>query len=174
MTEADLRATLTALAGRPFDTELQQWVHSTDELPLMELLGAHGVSLKSEAPHPAQRVGLRVTENHSVQIKTVLRASAAEAAGMAAGDEWLGLGVAGQEWRITKLDDVAFYAGQETHITALVARDGRLLRLPLELPAHTAAPPLAKTKKAGTIPARAPDTISLSISDATALSRWTA
>ena len=175
MTEADLRATLAALAGRSLDAELQQWVHSTDDLPLVELLDAHGVSLRSEAPHPAQRLGLRVTESHSVHIKTVLRSSAAETAGIAAGDEWLGLGVQGQEWRIAKLDDVAFYAGEETHVTAVVARDGRLLRLPLELPADTAEASSSKpAKKGAAVAAHAPSTISLSIRDAALMARWTA
>ncbi len=34
-----------------------------------------------------------------------------KSAGMAAGDEWLGLEVQGQGWRIAKLDDMALYAG---------------------------------------------------------------
>ena len=42
--------------------------------------------------------------------------------------------VQGQGWRINKLDDVTFYAGTHTPLEALVARDGRLLRLPLEMP----------------------------------------
>src|SRR5690606_14023352 len=45
MTEDHLRAVLHELAGRPFDTELDQWVHGTGELPLQELLAAHGVRL---------------------------------------------------------------------------------------------------------------------------------
>ena len=174
MAETDLRAVLAELAGRSFDTELQQWVHSTQELPLQELLAAHGVSLQAEAPQLAQRLGLRVTENHSVQIKTVLRASPAEAAGMAAGDEWLGLGVHGQEWRIGKLDDVAFYAGTATTATALVARDGRLLRLPLEIPALSAPASPSRTKKTAVRPARLADTVSLCITDGAALARWIA
>ena len=174
MAEADLRAVLAELAGRSFDTELQQWVHSTQELPLQELLAAHGVSLQAEAPQLAQRLGLRVTENHSVQIKTVLRASPAEAAGMAASDEWLGLGVHGQEWRIGKIDDVAFYAGTATTATALVARDGRLLRLPLEIPALSAPASPSRTQKTAVRPARLADTVSLCITDGAALARWIA
>jgi predicted metalloprotease with PDZ domain len=46
---------------------------------------------QARAAQLAQRLGLRVAENHSVQIKTVLRGGAAEQAGFAAGDEWLGL-----------------------------------------------------------------------------------
>ena len=178
MTEADLRAELASLAGRSFDNELDQWVHSTAELPLAELLAAHGVALKPEPPQLAQRLGLRVTENHSVQLKTVLRGGPAEKAGMAAGDEWLGLQVQGQGWRIARLEDVAFYAGAATHVTAVVARDGRLLQLPMALPAALAAATPGKSKPAGQRSRKAtaatPDTISLTATDSTALGRWLA
>ncbi|OYY87335.1 MAG: peptidase M61, partial [Acidovorax sp. 28-64-14] len=178
MTEADLRAELASLAGRSFDNELDQWVHSTAELPLAELLAAHGVALKPEQPQLAQRLGLRVTENHSVQLKTVLRGGPAEKAGMAAGDEWLGMQVQGQGWRIARLEDVAFYAGAATHVTAVVARDGRLLQLPMALPAAQAAVAPGKSKPAGQRSRKAtaatPDTISLTATDSTALGRWLA
>ena len=178
MTEADLRAELASLAGRSFDNELDQWVHSTAELPLAELLAAHGVALKPEQPQLAQRLGLRVTENHSVQLKTVLRGGPAEKAGMAAGDEWLGLQVQGQGWRIARLEDVAFYAGAATQVTAVVARDGRLLQLPMALPAAQAAVAPGKSKPAGQrgrkATAATPDTISLTATDSTALGRWLA
>jgi len=178
MTEADLRAELASLAGRSFDNELDQWVHSTAELPLAELLAAHGVALKPEQPQLAQRLGLRVTENHSVQLKTVLRGGPAEKAGMAAGDEWLGLQVQGQGWRIARLEDVAFYAGAATQVTAVVARDGRLLQLPMALPAAQAAVAPGKSKPAGQRSRKAtaatPDTISLTATDSIALGRWLA
>ena len=178
MTEADLRAELASLAGRSFDNELDQWVHSTAELPLAELLATHGVALKPEQPQLAQRLGLRVTENHSVQLKTVLRGGPAEKAGMAAGDEWLGLQVQGQGWRIARLEDVAFYAGAATQVTAVVARDGRLLQLPMALPAALAAVAPGKSKPAGQrgrkATAATPDTISLTATDSTALGRWLA
>ena len=178
MAEADLRTELAVQAGRSFDNELDQWVHSTAELPLAELLAAHGVALKPEQPQLAQRLGLRVTENHSVQLKTVLRGGPAEKAGMAAGDEWLGLQVQGQGWRIARLEDVAFYAGAATQITAVVARDGRLLQLPMALPAAQAAVAPGKSKPAGQRSRKAtaatPDTISLTATDSTALGRWLA
>ena len=178
MAEADLRTELAVQAGRSFDNELDQWVHSTAELPLAELLAAHGVALKPEQPQLAQRLGLRVTENHSVQLKTVLRGGPAEKAGMAAGDEWLGLQVQGQGWRIARLEDVAFYAGAATQVTAVVARDGRLLQLPMALPAALAAVAPGKSKPAGQrgrkATAATPDTISLTATDSTALGRWLA
>ncbi|MCW8208276.1 M61 family peptidase [Verminephrobacter aporrectodeae subsp. tuberculatae] len=172
MTEADLHAALHACAGRPFDAELQQWVHGTAELPLTDLLAAHGVDLKAETPQLAQRLGLRVAQDHGLRIQTVLRGGAAEKSGMAAGDEWLGVEARGQGWRVRKLDDVAFYAGTETALTAWVARDGRLLRLALELPAHGQAGSARKKARHGTATPAQPDTISLTPSDRNALRRW--
>ncbi|MBO0941229.1 M61 family metallopeptidase [Acidovorax temperans] len=169
MSEADLLTVLEELTGRSYATEIAQWVHSTDELPLAALLAAHGVTLKPDTAQLAQRLGIRVAENHSVQIKTVLRGSAAEQAGFAAGDEWLGLRVKTQAWRISKLDDVAFYAGPQTKLVAVVARDGRLLELPLTLPA--AVPPgSAAQGKARRQPQ--PDTVNLTATDTAAASRW--
>ena len=60
--------------------------------PLAELLAAHGVQLKAETAQWAQRLGLRVTESHSVNIKTVLRGGAGEAAGAGAGSGGVGAG----------------------------------------------------------------------------------
>ena len=39
-----------------------------------------------------------------------------------------------QAWRLTKIDDLALYLGPLKKMTAIVARDRRLLRLPLTLP----------------------------------------
>ncbi len=166
MDEATLRAVLHELGGRPFDAELDAWVHSTAELPLEELLGAHGISVKRDDAPTAQRLGLRVSETGAVQIKTVLRSGLAEQAGMAAGDEWIGIEAQGQGWRIGKLDDIALYAGTEKAVTALVARDRRLLRLPLALewPA-----PTGRKRGAGW---PAADTISLGVTDAAQAARW--
>ncbi|NTV86182.1 MAG: peptidase M61, partial [Burkholderiaceae bacterium] len=72
-----------------------------------------------------------------IQVKVVLRGGAAERAGFAAGDEWLAVETdarTGEAWRLHKLDDLVLYAGPHHSLTALVSRDKRLLRLPLELP----------------------------------------
>jgi predicted metalloprotease with PDZ domain len=135
MTEDDFAAVLQDLGGRSFKRELAQWVHGTRELPLRELLHHHGVAVTDEPAQLAQRLGLRVAEsNGAIQVKTVLRGGAAEKAGLAAGDEWLGVEAGGSGWRLGKLDDLLFYAGTHKSVTALVARDRRLLRLPLTLP----------------------------------------
>ena len=143
MTENDFAAVLSNLGGREFTTELAQWVHGTSELPLEKLLLAHGVGVLEEPAQLAQRLGVRVSENHGVHIKMVLRGGAAEQAGFAAGDEWLGVEIPpdrkaalqASAWRLSTLDDLALLAGTCKKVTALVARDKRLLRLPLVLPA---------------------------------------
>ena len=145
MRESDLAAVLAELGLRSFAPELARWVHGRDELPIGELLEQHGVAVLDEPAQLAQRLGLRVSENHSVQIKTVLRGGAAEQAGFSAGDEWLGLELpgkasartgraAGAGWRMGRLDDLTLYAGDAKKVIALVARDKRLMRLELTLP----------------------------------------
>jgi predicted metalloprotease with PDZ domain len=135
MAEADFAAVLQELGGRSFAREIAAWVHGTRELPLRALLQDHGVTVLEDAAQLQQRLGLRMSEASPLQIKTVLRGSAAEQAGLAANDEWLAVEVGGAGWRMSKLDDLPFYAGNHKKITALVARDRRLLRLELALPA---------------------------------------
>lgn len=137
MTEADLRAVLTELAGRSLDSELDAWVHSTAELPVLTLLAAHGVSVEHEAPPLAQQLGLRVAEAHgTLTLKNVLRGGAAEQAGMAAGDEWLAVEHPdGSTWRIHQLDDLlALGLDVAAHSTAWVSRDRRMHKLKLTWP----------------------------------------
>ena len=135
MTEADFAAVMKELGGRSFSRELAAWVHGTREPPLAELLQAHGVTVLEEPAQLQQRLGLRMNDTTPLLVKTVLRGGAAEQAGLAANDEWLGVEVAGTGWRLAKLDDVLLYAGEHRKLTALVARDRRLLRLELTLPA---------------------------------------
>jgi predicted metalloprotease with PDZ domain len=138
MTEDDLIAVLQALSGRSYASEIAQWVHGTDELPMQPLLEAQGIRIEKEPAALAQQLGLRVAESTGIQIKSVLRGSAAEQAGFAAGDEWLGItlgsGVSSTSWRIHKLDDLTLYSANASHIQALVSRDKRLLTLSLTLP----------------------------------------
>jgi len=149
MSEADVAAALQEVGGRSYAAEIASWVHGTGELPLKDLLQRHGVAVLEEPAQLAQALGLRVQETGGIQIKTVLRGGAAEQAGFAAGDEWLGLEtpVTGKSkktaqpphsgWRLGKLDELPFYAGPSKKITALVARDKRLLRLELTMPPDT-------------------------------------
>jgi predicted metalloprotease with PDZ domain len=135
MAEADFAAVLKELGGRAFTRELAAWVHGTRELPIRELLEQHGIAVVEEPAQLQQRLGVRVNENQGVVLKNVLRGGAAEQAGFAANDEWVGVEVAGAAWRINKLDDLVLYAGTHRKVTALVARDRRLLRLELAIPA---------------------------------------
>ena len=138
MTEADLRAVLLQLGGRDFGAELDAWVHGTADLPVADLLAHQGVTLKGEPAQMAQRLGLRISEGGGLRVKQVLRGGPAERAGMAAGDEWLGVESSdGAGWRLLKLDDLDLLTGPKSAkagLSALIARDGRLLRLPLQLP----------------------------------------
>ena len=138
MTEDDLCQVLADLSGRSFAAEIARWVHGTGELPLKALLERQGIRVQEEPAPIAQRLGLRLGEGPGVQIKTVLRGGAAERAGFASGDEWLGIEVgparSATQWRLATLDDLPLYAGTATTIRALVARDKRLCQLNLTLP----------------------------------------
>jgi predicted metalloprotease with PDZ domain len=138
MTQDDLLAVLADLSGRSYAAELQQWVHGTADLPIKKLLKQHGIHYEEErAPLPDQ-LGMKVNEQQGIRVKSVLRGGAAEQAGFAAGDEWLGVatgqGKVTQRWRLNKLDDLATYLGSATTCRALIARDQRLLTLSLDLP----------------------------------------
>ena len=167
ISEADVLAVVTELGNADIAQQLQSWVHSTNDLPLRELLAQHGINTKAEPAQLAQKLGLRVQENHSVQIKTVLRGGPAEQAGMMAGDEWLALEAEGQRWRIGKLDDLLLYAGSSNQVTAWVARDRLMLELPLNL-----GPLPTKTASEDADSAKAISNLGLEISDKTAAERW--
>ncbi|TXT39758.1 MAG: peptidase M61 [Comamonadaceae bacterium] len=138
MTEQDLLEVLAELSGVSFAAQLQDWVHGTAELPLKKLLQQHGISYEEKSASRTEQLGLKLNEHNGLQVKSVLRGSAAEQAGFAAGDEWLGIELgkskARQAWRIHKQDDLALYLGQAKTFAALVARDQRLMRLPVSLP----------------------------------------
>ncbi len=157
MREADFAQALQAACGRSLDAELAAWVHGREDLPLKALLQAHGVAVLEEPAQLAQRLGLRVSEGPGgLNLKTVLHGGPAHAAGLSAGDEWLGVEVGGgRGWRLVKLEDLNLYARPGETLTALVARDQQLLRLPLVMPA-------------------AVTTWRLAVQDAPVLERWLA
>ena len=163
MDESDLLAVLHAVSGEDWRKTLHRWVHGKADLPLKELLGAHGVQVHIDPSAWAQRLGLRVGEGPGVQLKFVFTDGAAQRAGMAPGDEWIGIelpasnGHAASAWRLQKIDELGLYLGSGKRCTALVARDQQLLRLPLVVPA-------ANDPRVGTW--------RLSVADATALKRW--
>ncbi len=143
MAEADLLAVLESLGRRSFYNELQQWVHSTQELPVLELLERHGVKVSLEPESTALQLGLRVKETGGVFVQQVLRDSVAEHAGFAAGDEWLAIQTDQGNWRLHTLDELLLYTGPTEQVTALIARDKRIHPLTLTLPAATSQVRLA-------------------------------
>lgn len=147
MRESDLSTVLRQLGKRSFAAELAQWVHGTADLPVLDLLAAAGAKVHRDKAPLAQSLGLRVAADAGgLTVKNVLRGGAGEAAGLAAGDEWLGVefaparrGQPAEAWRVRKLDEVAALRGTRSALTALVSRDGRLLRCPLTWPADDTA-----------------------------------
>jgi predicted metalloprotease with PDZ domain len=147
-TQAGLLAVLQRCSGRSFAAELAQWVHSTDELPLAGLLAQHGIALNLDAAPLAQALGLRLASTAAgsgVHIKTVLRGGPAEAAGLAAGDEWLGVWDANADaktsldppsagWRLSQLEELPLLTLPGQRVTALISRDKRLLPLAMTMP----------------------------------------
>jgi predicted metalloprotease with PDZ domain len=139
MTEDNVLAVITELSGPALAKKLAHWVHGTDDLPLKKLLQHHGVRYDKESVSRSDHLGMKVIEQQGVRVRSVLRESAAEDAGFAAGDEWLGVkvgaGKSRQAWRLMRLDDLALYVGDARTCHALIARDQRLLTLTLKIPA---------------------------------------
>ena len=116
-----------AVAGRSLHSEIDAWVHGTEDLPLAALLAAAAVEVRADAPPLAAALGLRLSEGpvSGVQVKSVLRGSAAESAGVAAGDELLAV----DGWRIRRLDDAAHWVAAGAPFDLLLVRDQRVMTL---------------------------------------------
>ena len=127
--EADIAQAVSDVAGRSMDKELAAWVHGVDDLPLQSLLSKLGVQWTLETPTPAQLWGVRVAESPltGVQVKGVLRGSAAERSGLAVGDELLAV----NGWRLRRIDDVQMLSQPGATLELVVSRNQRLLPLRL-------------------------------------------
>ena len=142
MSESTLLTVLFELTGINFKKNLQNWVHSTVELPVNELLDYFGVKTQYEPAQWAQKFGLRTAEssNSNLVIKQVLNGSIAQKAGLCEGDEWIGIEIISKKidasqrfWRINKLDDIHLYAGDHRFINALISRDKKIFFLKMDL-----------------------------------------
>ena len=153
MAQDDLLAVLSELGGRSYAKDLARWVHSTKDLPLTELLEAHGLMVNREPDQIAQQLGLRVKESGGLFVQQVLRGGVAEKAGFAAGDEWIAVEAESGPWRMQTLDDLNIYTGKAKKVNALVARDKRLMTLTLAMPKPSQA-------------------VRLSVRDAAAANKW--
>jgi predicted metalloprotease with PDZ domain len=145
ISQSQVFAVLQDLAGASLARKLRTWVHSTTQqaadTSLRANLKAQGVAVIDDPAPLAQRLGLRVQENHAIQIKTVLAGSPAQAAGFSAGDEWWAVEHSGRRFRVHKLDDLAheLNLSQSQTLTAWVARDRQVLALQLHLPGPKAS-----------------------------------
>jgi predicted metalloprotease with PDZ domain len=133
--EGDIADALAAVGGEPMRRQLAEWVHGRGELPLADALARVGVVMDNEAPTLAARLGLRLTEGamSGVRVRSVQRGSAAERAGLAAGDELL----AADGWRLRRLEDLRQWCPPGRPFELLLARDQRVLSL--QVPPATAA-----------------------------------
>ena len=140
ITEQDIAAVLAQVAGRPLTDELRDWVHSTDELPLADLLQAAGVQLRPERSGFAAALGLRLSEGpvSGVQVKSVLDGGAAALAGVSAGDEVLAV----DGWRVRRIDEALSWVARDQAFDLLLVRDQRVMTLRLR---PDVAAPLADT-----------------------------
>jgi predicted metalloprotease with PDZ domain len=134
--EADIAQALQQVGGRTFAAELAAWVHGTGELPLQRLLAQAGVAWVEEGADLAAELGLRVSESAlgGVQVKSVLRGSAAERAGLCAGDELLAV----DGWRLRRLDDARAWLAPGRPFELTLVRDQRLRRLAVTPPPQPA------------------------------------
>jgi len=153
MAQDDLLAVLQTLTGRSYAKDLARWVHSTKDLPLAELLEAHGLLVNREPDQIAQQLGLRVKESGGLFIQQVLRGGVAEKAGFAAGDEWIAVEAESGPWRMQALDDLNLYTAKAKKISVTVARDKRLMTLSLTMPKPS-------------------QSVRLSVRDAAATNKW--
>jgi S1-C subfamily serine protease len=116
------------------------------------------VAVHHDPSQVAQALGLRLAGGPGLIVKTVMRGSAAEAAGLATLDEILAVQTGSDSdtttWRLTSLDELGLYAGATTEVMLWVARDKRILQLPLRFPTQDT-------------------TVRLSITNAAAVSAWT-
>ncbi|MDY0744294.1 PDZ domain-containing protein [Paucibacter sp. R3-3] len=140
--EGDVLAEVGKLAGTAVAQALKDWVHGTDDLPLQTLLAPLGVQWRQDRSSVAQRLGLRASESAltGVRVSQVLAGSAAQAAGLSAGDELLGC----NGWRLRRLDDALLTLASDAPaaLRLLVSRDQRLVELNAELPELGQAAPV--------------------------------
>lgn len=139
--ETDILAAVEGAGGTALCERLHAWVHGTDELPLAEALSGAGVCWAAEAGSLAARLGLRLSEGpvSGVQVRQVLRGSAAEAAGLAAGDELIAI----NGWRLRRFDDARQWLSAEqptAPFELLLVRDQRMLGCQVHPPADAVSP----------------------------------
>ncbi|WP_298231572.1 M61 family metallopeptidase [uncultured Azohydromonas sp.] len=134
--EEDVERALAQVAGRSLAEELHAWVHGTEDVALQPLLARVGVAWKTEPLPFAAALGLRLSEGPvtGVQVRAVLRGSAAERAGVSAGDELLAV----DRWRVRRLEDAQQWLTVGAPFELLLVRGQRVLSCHVEPPAQPA------------------------------------
>ena len=129
--ENDILHALEQVGGRSYARELQHWVHSVKELPVEKLLRHAGVKIHRQATTIAQSLGVRVQNTATgIVLKTVLRDSAAERAGLAAGDELIAV----NGWRLKDLNQWPLYVMEGQAAELLISRDAMIINTRVQLP----------------------------------------
>ncbi len=133
ISEDDIERAVRQVAGRSLAEELHAWVHGTQDVDLKPLLERVGVAWKTEPQGFAAALGLRLSEGPvtGVQVRAVLRGSAAERAGVSAGDELLAV----DRWRVRRLDDAQQWLTVGAPFVLLLVRNQRVLTCHVEPPA---------------------------------------
>ncbi|MDP1540315.1 MAG: PDZ domain-containing protein [Moraxellaceae bacterium] len=105
VTEQVIRDMLVEMVGPAIQEPLTRWLHSTDELPFAALLAEFGVKVSMTADAGKANCGLGVSikpcAEGGVTLSVVTRGSAAEQAGLSAGDTVVainGLRISAQNW----------------------------------------------------------------------------
>jgi predicted metalloprotease with PDZ domain len=134
ITEEDVATALADEASAPprhaadWGAQLRDWVHGTGDLPLQGLLAEFGVQWTSRKGPVAQQLGLRVQEAAgSLKAQAVMHGSAAQDAGISAGDELIAL----DNWRLRRTDDLTQWRRAERTQSLLICRDQQLQTLTL-------------------------------------------
>jgi predicted metalloprotease with PDZ domain len=130
--EADIAQALQQVGGRTLDKELAAWVHGTEDLPLQPLLDRAGIAWQADSLDLAAELGLRVSEGAltGIHVKSVHRDSAAERAGINAGDELLAI----DGWRVRRLEDARGWTRPGQVFALTLVRDQRLRTLQVTPP----------------------------------------
>ncbi|WP_157263586.1 M61 family metallopeptidase [Azohydromonas aeria] len=136
VSEDDIAQAVRDVAGAPAAEALRAWVHGTGDIDVKPLLARLGVAWKTEPQAFAAALGLRLSEGPvtGVQVRSVLRGSAAERSGVSAGDELLAV----DRWRVRRLDDAQQWLTVGAPFELLLVRNQRVLTVHVEPPAQPA------------------------------------
>lgn len=128
----DIRKIAEALSGLKLKRFFDEAVHGTEDLPLARLLKPFGIALKNEAPGNTPGLGAKTnTEGGEVRLATVYTGSAAQQAGLSAGDALVAID--GLRVTPTTLDRLLLRKQAGDRVTVHAFRRDELLSVTLRL-----------------------------------------